>query len=77
MFTFVLAQRLGLQSDWITTIAIGEGILLTVVLMLLAERYLFSPPAQDSALRRVPAPASNGTASRADQGTAAGSAAQA
>ena len=42
MFTVVIAQRLGLQSDLITGLSLIEGVGLTIVLMLLAERYLFS-----------------------------------
>jgi hypothetical protein len=42
MFTVVIAQRLGVQSDLVTGLSLLEGICLTIVLMLLAERYLFS-----------------------------------
>jgi len=42
MFTQVVAQRLGLESDLILGLSVLEGICLTVVLMLLVERYLFS-----------------------------------
>jgi len=42
MFTQVIAQRLGLESDWILALSVLEGLCLTVVLMLLVERYLFS-----------------------------------
>jgi hypothetical protein len=45
MFTQVIAQRLGLESDLILALSVLEGLCLTVVLMLLAERYLFSAPA--------------------------------
>ena len=41
MFTQVVAQRLGLESDLILGLSVLEGIGLTVVLMLLVERYLF------------------------------------
>jgi len=42
MFTQVIAQRLGLESDLILALSVLEGLGLTVVLMLLVERYLFS-----------------------------------
>ena len=42
MFTFVIAQKLGLVSDLILALSLLEGVFLTVALMLLAERYLFS-----------------------------------
>jgi len=41
MFTQVIAQRLGWESDWILALSVLEGLCLTVVLMLLVERYLF------------------------------------
>jgi hypothetical protein len=42
MLTLVIAQRLGLQSDFTLGLSLLEGVCLTVVLMLLVERYLFS-----------------------------------
>ena len=42
MFTQVIAQRLGLESDLILALSVLEGLCLTVVLMLLVERHLFS-----------------------------------
>jgi hypothetical protein len=42
MLTLVIAQRLGLQSDLTLGLSLLEGVCLTVVLMLLVERYLFS-----------------------------------
>jgi hypothetical protein len=44
MITLVIAQRLGLQSDLTLGLSLLEGVCLTVVLMLLVERYLFSTP---------------------------------
>ena len=77
MFTLVIAQRLGLQSDWTMAIAIGEGILLTIVLMLLAERYLFSAPVGAGRAPVGGAPRSNGTTTALEPDERAGSAAQA
>lgn len=45
MFTQVIAQRLGLESNWILALSVLEGLCLTVVVMLLIERYLFSAAA--------------------------------
>ncbi|HEY7084040.1 MAG TPA: hypothetical protein VH519_04425 [Hyphomicrobiaceae bacterium] len=42
MFTQVIAQRLGLASDLILTLSVLEGLGLTIVLMLLIERYLLA-----------------------------------
>ena len=42
MFTQVIAQRLGLESDLILALSVLEGLCLTVVLMLLVERHLFA-----------------------------------
>jgi hypothetical protein len=42
MFTFVIAQRLGVDSDLTLGLSILEGVCLTVALMLVVERYLFS-----------------------------------
>ena len=47
MFTLVIAQRLGLESDLTLGLSLLEGVCLTIALMLLVERYLFS--------RRLPA----------------------
>src|SRR5262245_32064798 len=44
MFTQVVAQRLGLEWDLVLGLSVLEGICLTVVLMLLVERYLFCAP---------------------------------
>jgi hypothetical protein len=44
MFTQVIAQRLGVESDLILALSVLEGLGLTVVSMLLAERYLFAAP---------------------------------
>lgn len=48
MFTLVIAQRLGLESDLTLGLALLEGVLLTIALMLLAERYLLSTTSVDS-----------------------------
>jgi hypothetical protein len=40
MFTQVIAQRLGLESDLMLALSLLEGLCLTVVLMLLVERHL-------------------------------------
>ena len=42
MFTQVIAQRLGLESDLTLALSVLEGLGLTVVLMLLVERHVFS-----------------------------------
>jgi hypothetical protein len=42
MFTQVIAQRLGLESDLTLALSVLEGLCLTVVLMLLVERHVFS-----------------------------------
>jgi hypothetical protein len=42
VFTQVIAQRLGLESDLILALSVLEGLGLTVVLMLLVERHLFA-----------------------------------
>ena len=44
MFTQVIAQQLGLESDLILALSVLEGLSLTVVSMLLVERYLFPAP---------------------------------
>ena len=44
MFTQVIAQRLGLESDLILALSVLEGFGLTVVSMLLVERYLLPAP---------------------------------
>ena len=43
MFTLMIAQRLGLESDLILGLSLIEGVGMTIALMLLVERYLFSP----------------------------------
>jgi hypothetical protein len=48
MFTLVIAQRLGFQSDLTLVFSILEGVCLTVALMLLVERYLFSTTSMSS-----------------------------
>jgi hypothetical protein len=48
MFTFVIAQKLGLVSDLTLGVSLLEGVCLTAALMLLAERYLFSTPSMSS-----------------------------
>jgi hypothetical protein len=42
MFTQVIAQRLGWESDLSIALSVLEGLCLTVVVMLLVERYLFA-----------------------------------
>jgi hypothetical protein len=56
MFTQVVAQRLGLESDLILGLSVLEGISLTVVLMLLFERYLFSAAVVAHRAARAPPP---------------------
>ncbi|HJU30874.1 MAG TPA: hypothetical protein VJ740_05445 [Hyphomicrobiaceae bacterium] len=56
MFTLVVAQKLGLSSDWVLGLSVLEGVCLTVVLMLLAERFLFSQALDASALARKKRP---------------------
>jgi hypothetical protein len=53
MFTQVIAQRLGLESDLILALSVLEGLGLTIVLMLLVERYLLAPA---GASHRPPGP---------------------
>ncbi len=43
MFTLIIAQRLGLKSDLILGLSVFEGVCMTIAVMLLVERYLFSP----------------------------------
>ena len=43
MFTLIIAQRLGLNSDLILGLSVLEGVCMTIAVMLLVERYLFSP----------------------------------
>jgi hypothetical protein len=52
MFTLVIAQKLGVESDLTLGFSIFEGVCLTVALMLLVERYLFSTTSTLS-LRRM------------------------
>jgi len=42
MFTLVVAQRLGFESELTLWLSVLEGVCLTIALMLLVERYLFS-----------------------------------
>ena len=53
MITLVIAQRLGLESNLTIGLSLLEGVCLTIVLMLVAERYLFSR-ARTSAIARAP-----------------------
>jgi hypothetical protein len=43
MFTFIIAQKLGLKSDLVLGLSVLEGVCMTIAVMLLVERYLFSP----------------------------------
>ena len=43
MFTLIIAQRLGLKSDFVLGLSVLEGVCMTIAVMLLVERYLFSP----------------------------------
>jgi hypothetical protein len=43
MFTLIIAQRLGLKSDFVLGLSVFEGVCMTIAVMLLVERYLFSP----------------------------------
>lgn len=52
MFTLVVAQKLGLSSDWVLGLSVVEGVCLTVALMLLAERFLFSTVVDAGSLAR-------------------------
>jgi hypothetical protein len=75
MFTLVIAQKLGLESDLILGLSLLEGVCLTIALMLLAERFLFSPA---SSISRPPVGQQTGAiAAAADANPAAGSRAQA
>ena len=78
MFTLVVAQRLGLSVDLAMGLAILEGVVLTIALMLLVERYLFSTPALAA---RAPIAGRAGdvgvATAAADAGPAAGSRVQA
>ena len=56
MFTLVVAQKLGLSSDWVLGLSVLEGVCLTVVLMLLAERFLLAEALDASALARKKRP---------------------
>ena len=54
MFTLIIAQRLGLESDLILGLSLLEGVCMTIALMLLVERYLFSPTRRIPATARTP-----------------------
>jgi hypothetical protein len=43
MFTLIIAQKLGLKSDLMLGLSVLEGVCMTIAVMLLVERYLFSP----------------------------------
>jgi hypothetical protein len=55
MFTFIIAQRLGLESDLILGLSILEGVCMTIALVLLVERYLFSPDGRIAETGKAPA----------------------
>lgn len=57
MFTQVIAQRLGWEWDLILVLSVLEGLGLTIVLMLLVERYLLvaAGPSHRRPGRRDPA----------------------
>ena len=78
MFTLVIAQKLGVESDLTLGFSIFEGVCLTVALMLLVERYLFSTTSTLSR-RRMSGQAGKPPvlAVAADVGPAGGSATQA
>jgi hypothetical protein len=74
MFTLVVAQKLGLESDLTLGLSLLEGVCLTVALMLLVERYLFSTTSLAS---RSPMVGQAGVlAAAADAGPVAGSSTQ-
>jgi hypothetical protein len=54
MFTFMIAQRLGLESDLILWLSVLEGVCMTIAVMLLVERYLFSPTGNMPATAKGP-----------------------
>ena len=78
MFTLIIAQKLGVESDLTLGFSIFEGVCLTVALMLLVERYLFSTTSVLS-LRRMSgqAPKTSALAIATDTGSAGGSATRA
>jgi hypothetical protein len=55
MFTLMIAQRLGLESDLILGLSVLEGVCTTIAVMLLVERYLFSPTGRIPATAKAPA----------------------
>jgi hypothetical protein len=55
MFTLMIAQRLGLASDLILGFSLLEGVCMTIAVMLLVERYMFSPTGRIPATGRAPA----------------------
>jgi hypothetical protein len=55
MFTLMIAQRLGLESDLILGLSVFEGVCTTIAVMLLVERYLFSPTGHTPATAKAPA----------------------
>jgi len=74
MFTLVIAQRLGLESDLTLGLSLLEGVCLTVALMLLVERYLFSTTSWASRMLYSRPPAEVAViAAAADSSPAAGS----
>jgi len=78
MFTLVIAQKLGLESDLTLGLSLLEGVCLTVALMLLVERCLFSTTSLASRSPMVgPAGEAAVLAAAADAGPAAGSSTQA
>jgi hypothetical protein len=70
MITLVIAQRLGLESNLTIGLSLLEGVCLTIVLMLVAERYLFSR-ARTSAITHAPVRRSAAALAAADSGTLA------
>jgi hypothetical protein len=55
MFTFIIAQRLGLESNLILGLSILEGVCMTIALVLLVERYLFSTTGRSPVTAKAPA----------------------
>ena len=53
MFTFIIAQKLGLKSDLILGLSVLEGVCMTIAVILLVERYLFSPTGRIAATAEV------------------------
>ena len=78
MFTLIIAQKLGVESDLTLGFSIFEGVCLTVALMLLVERHLFSTTSMLSRRRMNRQPGDAAVlAIAADVGPAGGSATQA